>query len=232
MSAKLPNRRPKYLAEALATFCLVFFGTGAIIVNHVSRGALTHVGISLSFGLVVLAMIYTFGPTSGAHMNPAVTIGFLAARRISARESAIYIAAQIAGALAASLLLRLMFPGSATLGETLPSGGAGQSFAMEAVLTAILMLVILGVAHEDRAEGLMAGVAIGATIAIEALVGGPISGASMNPARSIGPAVINGNFSWLWIYVAATLAGSVAAAKLFPYLVCTPLPTQDKVGCC
>ena len=231
MSEKRPNRLPKYLAEGFATFCLVFFGTGAIVVNETYH-SLTHLGVSLVFGLVVLVMIYAVGSTSGAHMNPAVTAGFLALRRITLRESAIYVAVQILGAIAASLVLRFLFPASETLGETLPSNGGLQSFAMEAILTAILMFVILGVAHENRAEGLMAGVAIGATIAIEALVGGPVSGASMNPARSIGPAVVQGHFSSLWIYIVATLIGSVIAAKIFPLFVCDPAPNADKVGCC
>jgi aquaporin Z len=220
------------VAEGAATFCLVFFGTSAIIVNQMSQGVIGHVGISFVFGLVVLAMIYTFGSTSGAHMNPAVTIGFFAAGRISAKESAVYVAVQTVGALVASLTLRFLFPLSTTLGQTLPSGSAAQSFFIEFLFTAVLMMVIMGVAHDNRAEGLMAGVAIGATVTVEAFVGGPISGASMNPARSIGPALVSGQLSFLWIYLVATTAGSVIATKFFAFMHCSRSDDPHKVGCC
>lgn len=229
---KFANRKAKYLAEGMATFCLVFFGTGAIIVNQTFQNQLTHLGVSLVFGLVVVAMIYTFGAISGAHMNPAVTIGFLAAGRITVGESLLYVTAQIFGAVLASVSLLILFPLSQTLGETMPSGSFTQSFAVETIFTAILMLVILGVAHANRAEGVMAGVAIGATIFIEALVGGPISGASMNPARSLAPAIVLGHFSSIWIYVVAPVLGSVGAAKFFPLLKCASSEQSDNVGCC
>jgi MIP family channel proteins len=201
----------KYLAEAIGTFCLVFMGTGAIVVNEVSHGQVTHVGISLTFGLVVLAMIYAVGHISGAHLNPAVTLGFFSSGRLEARFVLPYVTAQLAGAVAASATLNAMFSGS-SLGITLPSGTLAQSFVMEFILTAVLMFVILGVATEAREEGILAGVAIGSTIALEALVGGPISGASMNPARSFGPALLTGHFVSHWVYWIAPLLGSMTGA--------------------
>lgn len=201
----------KYAAEALGTFFLVFAGTGSVIVDAASGGKLGVVGIGLAWGLIVLAMIYAIGHVSGAHMNPAVTLGFWSAGRHPAGEIAPYVAAQIAGALAASGALRLMFPADATgLGSTLPSGGAAQAFAMEVALTALLMFVVMGVATDDRAEGTMAGIAIGATIALEALFGGPVSGASMNPARSFAPALVSGHLAANWIYWMAPILGSLA----------------------
>lgn len=201
----------KYLAEAIGTYCLVFMGTGAIVVNDVSHGQVTSVGISLAFGLVVLAMIYAVGHVSGAHLNPAVTLGFFSSGRLAGRLVMPYIAAQLIGAVLASATLNLMFSGS-SLGITLPSGSMLQSFVMEFILTAVLMFVILGVATGAREEGILAGVAIGATIALEALVGGPISGASMNPARSFGPALLTGHFASHWLYWLAPILGSVIGA--------------------
>ena len=197
----------KYLAEAIGTFSLVFAGTGAIVINDISGGKVTHVGISLTFGLVVMAMIYAVGDTSGAHLNPAVTLGFWFARRLPAAAIVPYVASQIAGAFAASGLIWLMFT-HPTLGATHPAGSAIQTFTLECVLTAILMFVILGVTTGSKEKGLLAGVAIGGVIAFEALFGGPISGASMNPARSLAPAVVSGAASDVWIYIAAPIIGS------------------------
>lgn len=206
----------RYLAEALGTFCLVFTGTGAIIVNQVTGGQVTGLGIGLVFGLIVLAMIYTVGHISGAHLNPAVTLAFFCAGRHPAKEIAPYLSAQLTGAIVASVLLRFIFSGHPTnLGATLPAESWAQSFALEFVLTFMLMFVIMGVAHDDRAEGLMAGVAIGATIALEAIFGGPISGASMNPARSFAPALVSGNFQFHWIYWAAPILGSITGAQSY-----------------
>lgn len=211
----------RYLSEFLGTFALVFAGTGAIVIDAASGGAISHVGVALTFGLVVMAMISTFGDVSGAHFNPAVSIAFCAAGRLPARELAPYIAAQCAGAFAASLLLRLLFPESTTLGATLPAGLgsaganlAGQSFVLEAVLAAILMLVILAVSSGSKEKGITAGIAIGATVALEAMFAGPISGASMNPARSLAPAVVSGQTKDLWVYLAAPVAGALLAVPL------------------
>lgn len=203
-------------AEAIATFCLVFAGTGAIVVNDAmatapGAGPVTHVGVSLVFGLVVMAMIYAVGDVSGAHLNPAVTFGFWLSRRFPLAAVPGYVAAQCAGALAASGLLRIMFPDHATLGATAPAGAWQQAWAMEAVLTFILMFVILGVSTGAKEKGMMAGAAIGGVIALEALLGGPISGASMNPARSLGPALASGQTGALWIYLTAPLAGATLA---------------------
>ncbi len=198
----------KYAAEFLGTFALVFAGTGAIVINATSGGAITHVGIALTFGLVVLAMIYTFGDISGAHLNPAVTIGFWAARRLPGREVSGYIGSQIFGAIAASVVLRLLFPKNELLGATLPAGSPLQSFVLETILTFLLMLTILNVSTGPKEKGITAGIAVGAVIALEALFAGPISGASMNPARSFAPALVSGHWEHLWLYLAAPVLGA------------------------
>lgn len=196
----------KYCAEAIGTFCLVFAGTGAIVINDVSGGVVTHVGVALTFGLVVMAMIYAVGDSSGAHLNPAVTIGFWLSRRLPAAAVGPYLVSQLAGAFAASLLLAFMFTHD-TLGATRPAGPAAQSFVLETILTAILMFVILGVASGAKEKGVLAGVAVGGVIAFEALFAGPISGASMNPARSLAPAIVSGHVEHLWIYLVAPILG-------------------------
>ena len=201
----------KCLSEFLGTFALVFAGTGAIVINTASNGAISHVGIALTFGLVVLAMIYTFGDVSGAHFNPAVTTAFAVARRFAWREVPAYVLAQMAGALAASGLLRALFPADGKLGATLPAGSASQSFILEAVLTFLLMLVILNVSTGAKEKGITAGIAVGSIIALEAMFAGPICGASMNPARSLAPALVGGNLQHLWIYLVATTLGALLA---------------------
>jgi aquaporin NIP len=201
--------KPKLFAEAFGTFALVFAGTGAIVINSVSNGAITHAGIAITFGLIVLAMIYTFGDVSGAHLNPAVTIAFAAAGRFAWRGVPGYIVAQFAGAFAASGLLRFLFPQNETLGATLPAGPAHQSFILELVLTLILMLVILSVSTGAKEKGITAGIAIGSVIALEAMFAGPICGASMNPARSIAPAVVSGHLEHLWVYLAGPILGAL-----------------------
>lgn len=198
-------------AEMLGTFALVFAGTGAIIINETTGGAVTHVGVALTFGLIVLAMIYALGDVSGAHLNPAVTLGFWGARRFPARDVLPYLAAQLSGAFLASGTLRFLFPGNAMLGATLPAGSAGQSFVLELILTAMLMFVILSVSTGAKEKGIMAGVAVGAVIALEALFAGPICGASMNPARSIAPAIVSGSVQHLWLYVVAPILGALSA---------------------
>ena len=200
----------KSFAELFGTFTLVFAGTGAIVINDASHGAITHVGIALTFGLVVLAMIYTVGDISGAHLNPAVTLGFWAARRMPGREVPAYILSQILGALLASGLLRLLFPQNDLLGATMPAGSEMQSFALEAVLTFMLMLTILNVSTGAKEKGITAGIAVGAVIALEAMFAGPICGASMNPARSLAPALVGGHLEHLWIYLVAPPLGAVA----------------------
>ena len=204
----------RLLAEFLGTFTLVFAGTGAIVINHVSNGAISHVGIALVFGLVVMAMIHTFGDVSGAHLNPAVTLGFVVAGRFPLRETPGYIAAQLGGAFAASGLLKFLFPSDATLGATLPAGSVSQSFILEVVLTAILMLVILSVSTGAKEKGITAGITIGAVVGLEAMFAGPICGASMNPARSLAPAIVGGNFQYLWLYPVATVLGALIAVPL------------------
>lgn len=201
----------KLFAESFGTFCLVFAGTGAIVVNDVSGGSISHVGIALTFGLVVLAMIYAVGDISGAHLNPAVTLAFFVARRLDGRHVLPYIASQLAGAVAASGLLRVLFPTHTTLGATLPAGSAAQSFVLEIVLTTMLMFVILSVSTGSKERGINAGIVVGAVIALEAMFAGPISGASMNPARSIGPALAAFHFNSLWLYVVAPVSGALLA---------------------
>jgi aquaporin NIP len=205
----------RLLAEFLGTFAMVFAGTGAIVINQMSGGAITHVGIAFTFGLIVMVMIYTFGDVSGAQMNPAVTIAFAVAKRFSWRDVPGYIIAQLAGAFTASGALKFLFPSHATLGATLPSGSASQSFVLEIILTAMLMLVILSVSTGPKEKGITAAIAIGATVALEAMFAGPISGASMNPARSLAPAIVSGNFQHLWLYPVATILGALIAVPLF-----------------
>lgn len=201
----------KYGAEFIGTFALVFAGTGAIIIDDVSGGAVTHVGVSLTFGLIVLAMIYAVGDVSGAHLNPAVTLGFFAARRLRGLMVLPYIVSQLLGALAASVLLRALFSQHPTLGTTSPAGSAAQSLVLEIVLTTFLMFVILNVSTGPKERGTTAGIAVGSVIALEALFAGPICGASMNPARSFAPALVSQHFSSLWIYLIAPIAGALLA---------------------
>ena len=204
----------KLLSELLGTFILVFAGTGAIVVNEVSGGVIGHAGVALTFGLVVMAMIYTFGDVSGAHLNPAVTLAFAAARRFEWRDVPGFIGAQIGGACLASGVLRMLFPTNVKLGATLPVGAAMHSFVLEFILTAILMLAILRVSTGAKEKGITAGIAIGGVIALEAMFAGPISGASMNPARSLAPALVSGHLEHLWIYLTATVLGALAAVPL------------------
>jgi len=203
--------RRRCFAEFLGTFGLVFAGTGAIVINQVSGQAITHVGIALVFGLVVLAMIYTFGDVSGAHLNPAVTTAFAVAKRLPWSEVPPYLLAQTGGAFAASALLRALFPAHTTLGATLPAGPVLQSFVLEVVLTFLLMLVILSVSTGAKEKGITAGIAIGGVIALEAMFAGPICGASMNPIRSLAPAVVSGQVQHLWVYLIAPVAGALLA---------------------
>jgi len=198
------------VAEAIGTFCLVFAGTAAIVVDA-AGGGVTHVGVSMVFGLVVFAMIAAVGDVSGAHINPAVTFGFWLAGRFPATRVAGYVVSQIVGGCLASGVVHLLFPLDATLGATRPSGPVGQAWALEVVLTAILMYLILAVSSGGREKGITAGLAIGGMVTLGALLGGPVSGASMNPVRSLAPAVVSGRLDHLWIYLTAPLVGAAVA---------------------
>ncbi len=201
----------KYIAELIGTFALVFCGTGAIIINQQTNGQVGHIGIAITFGLIVTAMIYAFGGTSGAHLNPAVTIAFSLAGLFPKKEILPYIAAQITGAFMATAVLKLLFPTNINLGATIPAGSNFQSFILEIILTFILMLVILLTSQGSKETGTMAGLAIGGTVLLEAMFAGPICGASMNPARSLSPAIVSGNITTLWIYLTAPVLGAIIA---------------------
>jgi len=223
----------KYIAEVLGTFCLVFSGTGAIVINDVSGGTVTHVGVALTFGLVVMAMIYAVGDVSGAHLNPAVTLGFWLARKFPGRAVVPYIVSQVLGAFLASGLMRSIFLSHGSLGATKPAGPALQSFVLEVVLTAMLMFVILAVSSGAKEKGLMAGIAVGGVIAMEALFAGPICGASMNPARSLAPAAVSGSLADLWIYLTAPLLGAaigVASCRALHPAGCCAADSTDQHG--
>ncbi len=219
------------VAEAIGTFILVLAGTGAIVIDDLYGGAIGHMGIALAFGAVVMVMIYAIGDISGAHMNPTVTIAFWVSRRLPGNKVLPYVLAQCAGAVAASTLLAIWFPAHEGYGVTQPSGNLLQSLSVEIVATAILMFVILGVATGAREKGIMAGVAVGGTVGLLALVFGPVSGASMNPARSIGPALAAGQAEALWIYLAGPLLGALLAVPACRLIgredCCVPDPMDD-----
>jgi len=208
----------KYVAELTGTFILVFCGTGAMVIDQQTGGAVTHVGVAITWGLVVMSLIYSIGNVSGCHINPAVSIAFTIAGRFKARLLPGYIISQLAGALLASLVLKLLFPTSPLLGATMPVGSEMQSFILEVLLTFFLMLVIMNVAHGSKEQGQFAGIAIGAVVGLEAMFAGPICGASMNPGRSIAPAIVSGHLEHLWIYVAAPIAGAALAIPVWKYL--------------
>ncbi len=219
------NQR-KYVAEVIGTFALIFAGTGAIIVNQATDGQpVTHPGIALTFGLIVMSVIYAIGDVSGAHINPAVTIAFAVAGRFPVSQVLPYLLSQCVGGLAASGLLRLLFPLQTSLGGTLPAGPWWQSFVFEVVLTFLLMYVVLRVSSGSKEQGIMAGVAIGSVVALEAMFAGPICGASMNPVRSFAPAVVSGNLQSLWIYLTAPVIGAVLA---IPAFAATTIPLYNE----
>jgi MIP family channel proteins len=205
------------LAEAIGTFALVFAGCGAIMVDA-RTGALGHVGVAISFGLVIMVMIYAVGHISGAHFNPAVSFAFAVSRHFPWPRVALYWTAQLAGALAAALVLRESLGNIAHVGATLPSGSNGQAFLWEAVLTFFLMFVIMAVATDTRSVGEAAAIAIGGTVGLDAMFGGPITGASMNPARSLGPAIAASDYTSIWVYLLAPLLGAAAAALTYQFL--------------
>jgi aquaporin NIP len=202
-------------AEALATFALVFAGCGAIVLDHERGGSLGAVGIAATFGLVIMAMIYATGHLSGAHINPAVTIAFTATRHFPWRDGAAYIPSQLAGATAAALVLRSVWGTPAQLGATVPSVSNGSAFVYELILTAFLMFVIMAVATDTRAVGAAAAIAIGGTVALDALFGGGVTGASMNPARSFGPALVAGEWRAFWVYLAGPVLGALLGAGAY-----------------
>jgi len=204
----------KYLAEFLGTYALVFAGTGAIIIDQQTHGAITHAGVAITFGLIVMSMIYTFGDISGAHFNPAVSVAFTIAKKFPLSLLAPFIIAQLLGAVSASLTLRALFPTNELLGATMPAGSEMQSFILEFILTFFLMLVILQVSSGSKEKGLFAGLAIGSMVGLEAMFAGPICGASMNPARSLAPALVSGHLEHVWIYLTATTAGAALAVPL------------------
>jgi aquaporin NIP len=208
-----PSLARRCFAEGLATFALVFAGCGAIVIDSERGGSLGATGIAAAFGLVIMAMIYATGHLSGAHINPAVSIAFSATRHFPLREVAAYVPSQLVGAVAGALLLRIVWDGTpAHLGATVPSVGSGSALIYEAVMTGFLMFVIMAVATDTRAIGAAAAIAIGGTVALDSLFGGGVTGASMNPARSFGPALVAGEWQDFWIYIAGPLLGAVGAA--------------------
>jgi len=222
----------KLVAEFIGTFTLVFAGCGAVVADGITDGAVTHVGIALTFGLAVCVMIYATGHISGAHFNPAVSIGFASAGRFPWREVPTYAAAQCLAAIVAIVMLRGFTGEVDALGATVPAVGTAATLGLEAVLTFFLMFVISAVATDHRAVGSMAGVAIGGTVALCALFGGPFTGASMNPARSLGPALFTGHLDVLWLYIAGPIPGAVAAAWTYRLIRCEDSAAEDAAGCC
>jgi len=208
----------KFVAELLGTFALVFCGTGAIIINQQTNGAITHVGVALTFGLVVMVLIHALGNISGAHLNPAVTLAFTLAKKFDLKQVAPYLFGQFLGAFSASIFLQFLFPTNEFLGSTIPSGTYSQSFIMEFILTFFLMFIIMNMSNGSKEQRMFAGVIIGATVMFEALFAGPISGASMNPARSLAPAIVSGHTEHLWVYLTATTFGAAAAIPIWKFL--------------
>lgn len=224
MGMKESQNHKAYVAEFIGTFALVFAGTGAIIINDLTNGTISHVGIALTFGLVITAMIYTLGDISGAHFNPAVTFGFWIARRFVPEKVLPYILSQCAGGIAASAILHFLFLHHPRLGATIPMGSSSQAFIFEVILTFFLMFVIINVSTGSKEKGMMAGIAVGSIIGLEALFAGPISGASMNPVRSLAPALLSGNIQSLWIYLTAPFIGA--------YLAILGCKSVQENGCC
>jgi len=222
----------KYITEFIGTFFLLFVGTGAIIVNHLSNNALGHMGIAFAFGFVILILIYACGHISGAHFNPAVTIAFSVVGKFSKGQIVPYIISQILGALCASAVLRMLLGNVCDMGGTFPTLPVGSnlittSFIMEFVFTFLLMFVIMSVATDSRAEGSFAGIAIGLTVLIGATVAGPISGGSFNPARSIAPGIISGNMEHLWLYIVSPTMGAICGSLLYTVIGNSPSPSHE-----
>jgi aquaporin Z len=212
------NNMKKYIAEIIGTFALIFCGTGAIIINAETGGAISHAGVAAVWGLIVAAMIYTVGDISGAHLNPAVTIAFWVAKQFPSKDVLPYFLSQAFGAFAASSTLHFLFPLNETLGTTLPAGSAVQSFILEFILTFLLMFTIVQVAKGSKEQGMFAGLAIGSVVLLEAMFAGPVCGASMNPIRSLSPALISGHTEYLWIYLSAPILGASFAVMVWKVL--------------
>ena len=213
----------KYIAEFIGTFIMMFCGTGSMTINEATGGDVTHVGIGITWGLIVMAMIYAFGEISGAHFNPAVSIAFAYAKKFSWKEVPIYIFFQVGGAFAASLLLMWLFPESKLLGSTIPSIDLGRAFVIEILLAFFLMVVIINISTGSKEVGIIAGIAVGSMILLEAVFAGPITNASMNPARSLAPNIVSGNYHGLWIYMIAPILGmllAVVSCKLVKHENC------------
>ena len=200
-----------YISEFIGTFAMIFCGTGAMTINEVTGGDVTHVGIGITWGLIVMAMIYAFGEISGAHFNPAVSIAFAYAKKFSWKEVPKYIFFFLSGAFAASLVLMWLFPKSELLGATIPTVDVWRAFVLELILTFFLMVVIINVSTGSKEAGMMAGIAIGSVVLLEALFAGPITNASMNPARSLAPNIVSGNIKGLWLYILAPIIGALLA---------------------
>lgn len=204
--------KQKLYSEFIGTFTLVFCGTGAMVINEVTNGTIGNTGIALTWGLVVMALIYAFGSISGCHINPAVTIALTVQKRFPFKKTLPYLLAQFSGAITASLILRFLFPDAITLGETIPTGSEMQSFILEFLLTFFLMMTII---YSTKGENKsFAPIAIGSVVGLEACFAGPMCGASMNPARSLAPALVNLNFEHLWVYLVATVLGALFAVVL------------------
>jgi len=201
----------KYISEFIGTFSMIFCGTGAMTINEVTGGDVTHVGIGLTWGLIVMAMIYAFGDISGAHFNPAVTIAFAYAKKFAWKEVPKYIIAQILGAFTASVILLFLFPTSEFLGSTIPTVTIWRAFVLELLLTFFLMVTIINVSTGSKEIGVIAGIAIGGVVLLEATFAGPITNASMNPARSLAPNIVSGNVQGLWLYMVAPILGALLA---------------------
>lgn len=218
-------------AEFIGTFVLIFIGCGAMVVDGVTGGVVTHAGVAIAWGIAVMTMIYAIGDISGAHINPAVSIAFSIAGRHSWRDTAAYIPAQLAGSLAAAGVLWVCFPVHDTLGATQLVGAAWRGGVIELVITFVLMFVILGVSTGAKEKGITAGLAIGATVAMASMATGPITNASMNPARSLGPMLLSGTLSHWWLYVAAPIGGAALAVPVYHFIRCGAA-TADAPACC
>ncbi|KAI4298179.1 hypothetical protein L6164_031769 [Bauhinia variegata] len=218
----------KLVAELVGTYFLIFAGCGSVVVNKGYANVVTLPGIAIVWGLVVMVLVYSVGHISGAHFNPAVTLAFASTRRFPFKQVPAYIAAQVLGSTLASGTLRLLFTGSHNFFTgTLPTGSNLQSFVIEFVITFYLMFVISGVATDNRAIGELAGLAVGSTVLLNVMFAAPISGASMNPARSLGPAIVSHEYRGIWIYMVSTILGAVAGAWVYNIIRYTDKPLRE-----